>query len=65
MPKSTGPTYTRFKCECKDSCSGLEAWWDAGECYDKGCSIVRKCGEADSDEEDAETYHHSLEIGRP
>jgi hypothetical protein len=56
MLKSTGPTFTRYKCQCDDSCHGLEAWWDAGECYEKGGKVVRECREASSVEEDAETH---------
>lgn len=60
MLKSTGPIFTRYKCQCEDSCEGFQAWWDAGECYEKGCELVRECSETGSAEEDAETHADTL-----
>lgn len=47
MLKSTGNTYAhyKFKCQLPDSCLDFESMWDAGECYEKGGKLVKKCGE--------------------
>jgi hypothetical protein len=48
MKKSTGTTYAqyKFKCQLPDACMDFESMWDAGECYEKGGKLVKKCGES-------------------
>ncbi len=41
--KSKGPSYTRFRCCSKGSCSKFESMWEAGECYANGGKLVRNC----------------------
>ncbi|MBI5572740.1 MAG: hypothetical protein HY914_22540 [Desulfomonile tiedjei] len=35
--KSTGPTFTRYKC-CSDEgeCTEFHSWTEVGECYERG-----------------------------
>jgi hypothetical protein len=48
MKKSTGTIYAqyKFKCQLPDACMDFESMWDAGECYEKGGKLVKKCGES-------------------
>jgi hypothetical protein len=48
MPKSTGTTYAhyKFKCQLPNACMDFESMWDAGECYEQGGRLVKKCSEA-------------------
>ena len=43
MEKSTGPTYTRYSCCAKSSCSKFDSPWEAGDCYAYGGKIVKNC----------------------
>jgi hypothetical protein len=46
MQKSRGTTYAhyKFKCQLPDACKDFESMWDAGECYERGGKLVKKCG---------------------
>lgn len=40
--KSTGPTYTRYKC-CSEGCgcNDFHSWTEVGECYDRGGHLAK------------------------
>jgi hypothetical protein len=43
MEKSTGPTYSRYSCCAKSTCSKFDSPWEAGDCYAEGGKIVKSC----------------------
>lgn len=56
MPKSTGPTYTKLRCELDRECLRFDSTWEAGECYEMGGKLVRECTEPECFWQDYETH---------
>jgi hypothetical protein len=56
MLKSTGTTYGKykFKCQLPQACRTFDSMWDAGECYEQGGRLVKKCTELNPVENDVE-----------
>jgi hypothetical protein len=52
MDRSTGVTYTRYRCCIDKWCSKFESPWQGGECYDEGGRIVRDCSKCGDTSED-------------
>jgi hypothetical protein len=48
MNRSTGPTYTRYRCKISDSCEAFDSYLGISECFERGGQLVRKCVDSSS-----------------
>ena len=48
MNRSTGPTYTRYRCCIGESCEPFDSFLAISECYERGGHLARPSSESSS-----------------